>query len=102
MGLCFGGKSEVPWWEEGRKLVYKRKRHDVVVSNSEKNMLTRELEEKCWAVLNAYLKSVITNVKQWFSVRSDFVSPPSARGHLATFGDIFGYHTWRQGHATGI
>lgn len=83
-------------------MVYKRKRHDVVVSNSEKNMLTRELEEKCWAVLNAYLKSVITNVKQWFSVRSDFVSPPSARGHLATFGDIFGYHTWRQGHATDI
>lgn len=83
-------------------MVYKRKRHDVVVSNSEKNMLTRELEEKCWAVLNAYLKCVITNVKQWFSVRSDFVSPPSARGHLAIFGDISGYHTWGQEHATGI
>lgn len=50
VGLCFSGRSEIPWWEEGMWLVYKRKRHDVIVSNSEKKkMLMKKLKKKWWA-----------------------------------------------------
>lgn len=102
VGLCFSGRSEIPWWEEGMWLVYKRKRHDVIVSNSEKKKCPWRNWRKSGGPLNADLKSLITNKKQWFSTRRDFVSSLPAWGHLTSFGDIFGYHTWREGNATGI
>lgn len=46
VGLCFSGRSEIPWWEEGMWLVYKRKRHDVIVSNSEKKKNAHEETEE--------------------------------------------------------
>lgn len=40
------------------------------------SMLTRELQEKCRAVLNAHWRSVASDVKEWFSARGDLVSSP--------------------------
>lgn len=63
-------------------------------------MLTRALKKKCSTVLDASLKSVITNVKQLFSTRSAFVFPAPAQGNLAISDDILGYYTWGKKNAT--
>ena len=105
MGLCFSGRSEIPWWEEGMWLVYKRKRHDIIVSNSEKKKKNarEETEGKSDGPLNADLKSLITNKKQWFSTRRDSVShsqPGDIWPHLVIFLVIT--HGGVEGNATSI
>ena len=89
MALCFSGRSEIPWWEEGMWLVYKRKRHDVIASNSEKKKKNarEETEEK---VMGLWM--LIWNL--WSLIKSSGSQPGgilSPTPSLGTFGLIWWY-----------